>query len=423
MFARLLFAGQWRERVALFTSAVVLGLVACGFATIADAAQKLFHAFADNWIYGPLLVTPIAFGSISWITRKYAPEAVGSGIPQVILRGRHMEQQAYEGLTSLKTGIFKLFFTALALGSGASVGREGPTVQISAAVMCTVHKILNVRVTNAVIIAGGAAGISAAFNTPIAGIAFAIEELASSYEQKIAMLVMVAVMTSGIVAIGVSGDYLYFGAIRQSLPLLTTLWIAPLAGVAGGLSGGLFSLGQQKFGSIAWAPLQRFRKQAFIWPAACGLIVACIGILSHGATWGTSYEVSRTLIEGGRETLWFGPAKFLASFASSQAGLPGGIFAASLATGAGLGNALAELVPADARSAVVILGMTAYFVGVVRAPLTAVLIVSEMTNSRSLILGLFLTAIIADGISAIFCPDKLYHAQSKALQQRMSEDL
>ena len=144
-------------------------------------------------------------------------------------------------LISLRVGIAKLLMTAAGLLAGASVGREGPTVQVSAAIMARVHRFLRVPITAGVIIAGGAAGVAAAFNTPLAGVAFAIEELANSFEQRVALLVMTAILVAGIVSLGIAGDYVYFGIMPATLPLGRTLVIAPVAGVIGGLSGGLFA--------------------------------------------------------------------------------------------------------------------------------------------------------------------------------------
>jgi len=132
-----------------------------------------------------------------------------------------------------------------------------------------------------------------------------------------------------------------------------------------------------------------------------------------GLTWGTGYSAARAMIVGVDAPLWFGPAKFVATAATAIAGLPGGIFAPSLAVGAGVGNLLREVFPGEPASAIVILGMVAYFAGVVRAPLTAVIILSETTASRGLMLPMFATAFIADAASQWVCREKLYHGLSK----------
>ena len=415
------FSIIWRRRTATGAGAVALGLVALGFAELADEAQRLFESMVAVAPYAPVLLTPICFGAIAFATLRWAPAARGSGIPQVIVNAHNPDAPGSAALTSLKTAAVKFVLTLAALLVGGSVGREGPTVQISAAIMQATHRLFRIPLTAAVSIAGGASGVSAAFNTPLAGVAFAIEELASAYEQRLAVLVMAAVMISGLVSLGIAGDYLYFGAMHDVLTLRASLIVCPVAGILGGLFGGLFSRGVLAFGASGWAPLKTIRRHPVVTAIACGLGVALIGIMSHGTTWGTGYDSARSLIEGESQPLWFGPAKLFATLLTTLSGIPGGIFAPSLAAGAGIGNMLAWLFPLQPAAAIVTLGMIAYFVGVVRAPLTAVLIVSEMTDSRAMILPLFATALIADGVSALVCRERLYHGMAKAFRETMPE--
>ena len=230
-------------------------------------------------------------------------------------------------------------------------------------------------------IAGGAAGVAAAFNTPLAGVAFAIEELAAAYEQRVALLVMGAVMISGLTMIGIAGDYVYFGVLRGSTGLRETFILAPVVGVVGGLAGGLFSRVVLHFSNAKSGWAWRLKSGPIVFAAACGFIVALTGIMSGGTTWGTGYVPAKALIEGGHLTAWFGPAKFVASICTTLSGTFGGFFSPSLAVGAGIGNALAPFFPGSPTSAIALLGMAAFFVGVVRAPLTAVIILVETTAS------------------------------------------
>ncbi|GLS18241.1 chloride channel protein [Labrys miyagiensis] len=403
-----------RRRTATTAGAIILGLVALAFAWAADEASKLFEILVEKAPYAPLVVTPVGLATIVALTRRIAPQARGSGIPQVSAGAEDPKRAVAAGLISIKTAIFKLAATVAALLIGTSVGREGPTVQISAAIMAFVHRTLKIELSAAVVIAGGAAGVSAAFNTPLAGIAFAIEELASSYHQRLALLAMAAVMISGLVSLGIAGDYVYFGAIHEMLPLKASLIVSPLAGVLGGLCGGLFSRTVLAFGSTFWVPVAALRRRPIILALLCGLLVAICGVITGGATWGAGYDYARQLVESHTQPFWFGPAKFFSTLVTMLSGVPGGIFAPSLATGAGVGNLLALVFPNQPLGAVVLLGMIGYFVGVVRAPLTAVIIISEMTDSRAMVLPLLAAAIIADGVSAMICHEKLYHALSKA---------
>jgi H+/Cl- antiporter ClcA len=359
-------------------------------------------------------LTPLIFAGVAFSTSRWASEARGSGIPQIIAAAEEPASAAATRLADLKIATSKLFLTLLMLLGGASVGREGPTVQVSAAVMVWVHRLLRIPITAGVLIAGGAAGVAAAFNTPLAGVAFAIEELAAAYEQRVALLVMAAVMISGLTMIGIAGDYVYFGVLRSSIGLRETLVLAPAVGIVGGVMGGLFSRVVLHFSNAKTGWAWQLKRRPVLFAAGCGFIVAIAGIMSGGATWGTGYAPAKILIEGGHLTGWFGPFKFVASIFTTLSGTPGGIFSPSLSVGAGIGNAMSFLFPHSPSSAVVLLGMAAYFVGVVRAPLTAVIILMETTASRSMILPLFATALIADAVSSVISPDRLYHGLSRA---------
>lgn len=404
---------QARARIAALLGASLLSLVAIAFAAAGEQAQRVFRVLVGAAWWSPLIVTPLTFASVVAMTRAYWPEAKGSGIPQVMAAGRAPEAASSVRLIALPVAAAKFAFTLVMLLAGAPAGREGPTVQISAAIMAAVHRWMRVPVTSGVVIAGGAAGVAAAFNTPLAGVAFAIEELASAFEQRVAVLVMVTVMVSGLISLGVAGDYVYFGAMSQHLPLRAMLIAAPLAGVFGGLCGGLFA---KALIAMSWSRnklLVAIRARPIGWAFACGLVVALIGIATGGLTWGTGYDATRSLLEGDAHPLLFGPARFFATLATALSGAPGGIFAPTLSVGAGLGQLLAAVFPQDEAGAIVLLGLIGYFAGVVRAPLTAVIIVSEMTADRSMILPLFATALIADQVSGMVCPQKLYHALAR----------
>ena len=404
-------ARVWRRRIAIVGGAILVGLVALLFAHLSDLAGELFLEGARRWWWAPLAVTPPGFALLVWITRKYAPLAAGSGIPQVIAASRDPDR-GMDRLVSARTVCTKFFLTIGSLFLGASVGREGPTVQIAASIMGYAHRIMAVPLRASVYIAGGAAGVAAAFNTPLAGVAFAIEELAAAYEQRMTLLVMAAVLIAGMVSLGISGDYVYFGEMRQTLSARDALIAAPVAGVFGGLAGGLFSRLMLGAGVTSFAPMRWMRARPILFAGICGLVVAMLGTCT-GLTWGTGYRTAHALISGADVPLWFGAAKFLASLATAVSGLPGGIFAPSLSVGAGVGDMLRNIFPSYPPGAIVLLGMIAYFTGVVRAPLTAVIIISETTASRGLMLPLLASALTADFAAHLICKERLYHGLSR----------
>lgn len=402
---------QFRRRVAVITGAIVVGIVAVLFAKASDATGELFEHFVARYPYAPLATTPLGFMALVWVTRRYVPLARGSGIPQV-MAARADPVAASRGLIAVSTVAGKALLTMGAILCGASVGREGPTVQLAAAVMNLSHRLMRVTLRSTVVIAGGAAGVAAAFNTPLAGVLFAIEELAAAYEQRMTLMVLSSIVIAGMVAQSLAGDYVYFGVIGAHMSIKTALIVVPVAGIGGGLAGGLFA---RLTLALATGPhrVTRWAKaRPVLFAGLCGAVVAGLGVAT-GLTWGTGYGAARAMITSADAPLWFGPAKFLATLATAVAGLPGGIFAPSLAVGAGVGNLLHALFPGESVQAVVILGMVAYFTGVVRAPLTAVIILSETTASRGLMLPMFAAAFLADWASRAVCREKLYHGLSR----------
>ncbi len=406
-------ADQWHRRLAALVAAVLIGLAALLFAKLGDRAQTAFDALRETNGYLPLVLTPLTFLGVAWLTRRIASEARGSGIPQVMAASRAPNGPTARALLSLRAASAKTVLTLVGLLGGASVGREGPTVQLAGAIMVQVHRLFRVSITSGVVIAGGAAGVAAAFNTPLAGIAFAIEELAVAYEQRVAVLVMGAVMIAGLTAQGLAGDYVYFGLLKGSLPISSVLVAAPLAGLFGGLLGGLFARAVLALRGPGgqWAGLLGRRPLATA--LVCGAVVGLLIYLTGGAVAGTGYEPTTALLEGRSGDYWFGPAKFVAALATSISGVPGGIFAPSLAVGAGFGELLTPLFAPEQAGVIVLLGMAGYFTGVVRAPLTAVIILSEATGSSHAILPLFGTALIGDWAGSLVCRERLYHALSR----------
>lgn len=402
----------FRRRLALIGGAVIVGLVALLFAYLADTAGHVFEAMVARYPYAPLVVTPAGFALIVWITRKYAPMAAGSGIPQVIAATKGTSE-AYQRLVDMPTALLKCVLTTGALLVGASVGREGPTVQISAALLGWTHRLLQVPMRVSVMIAGGAAGVAAAFNTPLAGITFAIEELAAAYEQRMALLVITTVIISGMVSLGLAGNYVYFGGgIEAHLDVGAAIPVALIGGFLGGVSGGLFARWTLAAARVSNRFMDARKRYPMAFAALCGLFVAILGVAT-GLTWGTGYAPARDLIMGEDLPLWLAPAKFLATLATAISGIPGGIFAPSLATGASFGQILWWMFPDEPASAIVLMGMAAYFTGVVRAPLTAVIIITETTGARGFMLPLLGAALISDVSAQLVCKERLYHGLAR----------
>ena len=360
----------------------------------------------------PLVATPLVMTGLAWATINLFPGSQGSGIPQAIAA---LESRRKSVVLSLRIAVGKILLTLTGLMVGASIGREGPSVHIGASVMYSLGRYARFPahyMERGLILVGGAAGIAAAFNTPLAGIVFAIEEMSKSFEQRTSGMVTIGVVIAGVTALATLGPYHYFGT-SDAVITDPMSWLAvPICGVVGGLLGGLFA-SALVIGARNLAPI--IKRYPYRVAFSCGLIVALLGYVSGYSSSGTGYGAAKSIIMG--EAEWdpiYPVMKIGSTLASYLSGIPGGIFAPSLATGAGVGANLGHWLPVAPMAVMVMLGMVGYFAGVVQSPLTAFIIVMEMTNNQEMPLALITTSFIAYGVSHLVCPQPIYHALSRA---------
>lgn len=415
----------WKSRLVFWLGALAIGAISAGFARLADAAQVLFNDMTAGpvWRFLPLVLTPLGFVLCAWAAERLVPGSQGSGIPQAIAASQLREKDTQSPYLSLKMVVGKILLTCVALATGASVGREGPTVQVGASIMVQAARIGGMAKASGLILAGSAAGIAAAFNTPLAGIVFAIEEMSRSYQARTNGVVLSAVIIAGVSSLGILGSYTYFGTVHAHSVLPRDGLLVLVCGVSGGIFGAMFSQ------ATLWLTrrIRRWRTKAprhhvLALPAAAGLLVAVIGILSHGLTFGTGYDQARGAIEGEALPWAYALAKFVVTLASSTAGIAGGLFAPSLAVGAGLGSTVALILGSNVGAAAV-LGMAGYFAGVVQAPMTAFVIIVEMTNGHQDVVPIMAAAMLGYGTSRLISPEPLYHGLARlfmadAIRQR-----
>ncbi|WP_425623837.1 chloride channel protein [Agrobacterium radiobacter] len=406
----------WRPRFIFWLGAIAIGVVSVAFAKMADLAQKGFASLTSSGEFAflfPIFITPLGFMLSACLAAKFFPNSQGSGIPQAIA-ARHLHEDEDRGrLLSLRIAFGKIVLTVLGLFCGASIGREGPTVQVGGSIMLAVARFGGMAQARGLILAGSAAGIAAAFNTPLAGIVFAIEEMSRNYEARANGIVLTAVILSGLAALGLAGSYNYFGEASVA-PAQARDWVLVLiCGFGGGALGACFSGFALHFG-------QRIRRwlhpqplgRAVAAAGLCGLAVAAIGIASNGTTFGTGYEQARDAVEGHALPALFFAGKLGASFLSMLSGIPGGIFAPSLAVGAGFGSSVGTLLGTSIALAS-ILGMAGYFSGVVQAPMTAFVIILEMTGNHQAVIPIMAVSMIGYVTSRILSHEPLYHGLSR----------
>ena len=165
---------RWERRLIFVFGGVSVGAAAVGLALLSDLAQAEFRQILGLWPYASFVATPLGFALAVYLTRRYFPNCQGSGIPQAIAARQLKDHKARTRLVSIRVAVGKVILTLLGLLCGASAGREGPTVQIGASILFAVGR-MSPRIQPGLILAGGAAGVAAAFNTPLAGIVFGIE--------------------------------------------------------------------------------------------------------------------------------------------------------------------------------------------------------------------------------------------------------
>lgn len=406
----------WRPRLVFWCGALAIGLVSVGFARLADLAQKAFGSLTSSgeWSFLlPLILSPLGFMLSAFLAARLFPNSQGSGIPQAIAARHLRHEEDRTRLLSLRIAAGKIALTILGLFCGASIGREGPTVQVGASIMLAVARLSGMAQARGLILAGSAAGIAAAFNTPLAGIVFAIEEMSRTYESRANGLVLTAVILSGLAALGLAGSYNYFGEASVSPAGLSDWGLVIVCGIGGGALGAAFSGFALHFGQRIrrWAQPQPLPRMVVL-AGICGLAVAVIGIASDGTTFGTGYEQARGAVEGHALPPFFFIEKLIAGFLSMLSGIPGGIFAPSLAVGAGFGSTVGSLLGTSIALAA-ILGMTGYFSGVVQAPMTAFVIILEMTGDHQAVIPIMAVAMLGYVTSRLLSREPLYHGLSR----------
>ncbi len=401
----------WKIRALFWGGAVLIGLAATILAWASDYASAFIRHLTLTTPWITLILSPLGLVAIVWLTRRFFPDAQGSGIPQAIAMLDVKDKRRRAEVLGLGSGLFKGAMIVLGLACGASIGREGPTVHIAAAISHSLSKLARFPgyvSQRGLILAGSAAGLSAAFNTPLAGIVFAIEEMSRSFESRTTGVVFMGVIVAGMTALALQGNYAYFGTVSATTEPLDAIGAILLCGVAGGLLGGLFS-GSLVFGGQYIARARR--EHPYLLALGCGMTIALIGLISGGTTYGTGYEQAReALMHGEGGGLMYPLLKLLATTVSYLSGIPGGIFAPSLSAGATLGAELSPLLPNAPVAVVALLGMGGYFAGVVQSPVTTVVIVMEMTDDQSLLLPLMATALLAQWVSRHLCPRPIYLA-------------
>jgi CIC family chloride channel protein len=416
------------DRKRLFALTVVIGGV-CGLAAVAFhvavnvvtrfAVDRAGAARGSSWIPWTVAVPTIGGLLAGCLLQYVVPNARGSGVPQV--------KTAFAlvgGRLRLRDSIGKFLISTLQIGTGSSLGVEGPTVQICGGIASTFGRVLRVSAPNLrrLVPVGAAAGIAAAFNAPIAAVTFTIEEIVGNLDQTLLSGVIVAAALAAVVERSVMGARPMFdlpqgyGLEHASSLLLYAVLGLVSAGLSIAFSESLLAL-RLRFRTLARIP---------VWgrPAIGGLVtgllaVAALGLLKTGGITGGGYATLDDALWGRLSVKVLVPLcamKLVSTVFSYASGGAGGIFAPSLFVGGMAGGAIGALDVAlfhhspDSVGAFALVGMGAVFAGVIRAPITSVLIIIEMTNGYSLILPLMIANMSAYALARHLRPTPIYEA-------------
>ncbi|HVJ66304.1 MAG TPA: chloride channel protein [Bdellovibrionota bacterium] len=387
--------------------AVGVGAIAVGYARIFE----IFERGAKDILRlhpGAFLVScPVFFWLGAAIVRRFEPEARGSGPYHIVKALQALEAEGGENLAearkhlSTRTSLVTMLSSWLGALGGMSLGREAPTVQITAGFAASVglkcrRWLPNVDL-HSWIVAGAAGGLAAAFNTPLGGVAFALEELSKVHLNRLRPYIFTSIIIAGLTAKVLQGPYFSFAIGRLVDPSLATVLPAALMGVfCGALATLLF---------LVWRFLSRLERRLDnfsrnLWPIVAGLCVGLIGYHYGPRTFGGGVRfLEYVFTEPGAAHLGLAEVvgRFFGTIFSASSGIAGGTLAPMLAVGSGLGTLVEHtgIFGPLAPHLLAILGMTAFLSATLSAPLTAVILVQEITDQPNLVIPLFAAALSA----------------------------
>ena len=391
--------------------ACLLAVVAIDFFLyVSDYAQHIFKSLINSKPLLSFIITPIAFVLIVYIAKYYCHYIQGSGIPQLIAATDSRNKNIREKLLSFRVAVGKIVFIFLGMLGGAPIGIEGPSIHIGGSIFYGFNRFIKLKrklLIHALIAIGGSAGLIIAFNAPIAGFLFAYEEIGRKLRKQ--ALILIAIM-SGIVyllAIVYRGSDTYLTDLSSHSIDLVLIWqLLPLAILAGVL-GGLFSkttlylinklITHSKFRVITIA-------------IVLGFIVAIFNYLSAGQIAGSGRDEVLLMLESKTLGLDFVAMKYFATLTSLASTIPGGLFMPSISIGAGIGSEAASFYTQIDTQVIIIMAMIAYLSAVIRAPLTSVFVILEMTATLNLLIPGLIVAFIANFISKQIFKQPIYEA-------------
>ncbi len=417
--------------VPFWVASLLSGLIAVFYSKVFLLAETTTSSLFRSVHWLLFIITPSCFFIAWWLVVRFEKFAGGSGIPQVMASielANPRDNYKIRKLLSIRVIVVKIISSFFMILGGGVIGREGPTIQIAGSVFRKINQILpdwwpKISKRN-MIMTGAAAGLAAAFNTPLGGIVFAIEELTKTHISYFRTALFTAVIIAGLTAQALFGPYLYLGyPVIRGLSVyifLGVILVAIIAGIGGSATGRILVI------IINWKSRLKKRKQQVIFVLFCGLIVALLGFFSNAELIGSGKAImTRILFTSDKYLPWYSPlVRMTGSVFSFSTGAAGGIFAPALSSGACIGSVLSGWMNlSDSNTNLLILsGMVGFLTGITRTPFTSSIIVLEMTDRHNLIFYLMLAGMVSGMISLLIDKHSLYdHLKVRYLQQIESE--
>ena len=363
------------------------------------------------------VVSPACFIIAWWLVKHFAPYSKGSGIPQVMAAieiSAPNNETTVNKLLGVRIIILKVLSSLVMAIGGGAIGREGPTIQIAASIFRKTNQLLpswwpKVAKRN-MIITGAAAGLAAAFNTPLGGIVFAIEELTKTHFSFYKTAIFSSVIIAGLTAQGILGPYLYLGYPKIGGLSAYIFSGVLLVAVISGLSGAIIS--RIILAILKWKAKFKFNYQHIGYIVGCAvLLVGMAYFVSYDAMGSGKDLMQRVLFTSDKYSLWYTPLLRVAGTTLSfTTGAAGGIFAPALGAGASIGSAISGWFHLSETNTnlLILAGMVGFLTGVTRSPFTSAILVLEMTDRHNVIFHLILAGMVASLVSIIIDKHSLY---------------
>jgi H+/Cl- antiporter ClcA len=419
------------QALPFWVASLITGLIAVFYARLFALAEEVtryvFHY--HSWLL--FILTPVCFLLSRWLVEWLAPYAKGSGIPQVMASielANPRYNDKVERLLSLRIIFVKICSSLVMVLGGGAIGREGPTIQIAGSVFRKINLWLpewwpKISKRN-MIMTGAAAGLAAAFNTPLGGIVFAVEELTKTHISYFKTALFTAVIIAGLTAQGLLGPYLYLGYPDVSKLSAYIIFALLLVAVITGLAGSVMSTCILKL--IRWKAAFTSKYQHVIYIVIAATLVALVAFFFDSSILGSGKELmTRTLFTPDKHVFWYTSIfRSVGPILSFSTGAAGGIFAPALSAGASIGALVAGWLQTSVTDTnlLILCGMVGFLTGVTRSPFTSAILVLEMTDRHSVIFYLMIAGTIASMVSYIIDRHSFYdHLKIQYLQEMHRE--